>query len=515
MKKNTITLLLALSPFLGYSQGVKANTFDKFLKKHRVETEAVPISGLTAGHRLSIAFKAIDTALFFSITGSGWGTRTVDKGDELRLLFSNDSVISLKSVALQGIEPGPLESSYHHQYSISAKQLPALSKYTLVAVRKFSFSTFTDLKIPSPNASKLNKLSAVFAGELKKANLFRSVAQISLKNVLNHIGDSVQFCSKVYRTRYFKNSAEGPTLLDVQADFSDPFVNVVILEKDRPTFNGMPENMYLNKEVCIRGVLSLRDNIPYLAVHNRSQITVKSPVDLSEIRSFVGDSITVNGTSFAANTSSGNAVPSLLYLGAPPPNQQLNLIIENTGQTTSIRPEALANKKLRLSGVVKQENGRLQMAVRKTEQVQVLGDAEPAPSLAVKKSDTAAKSVQTTAVAQPAKQPAPAVKKEIRQTKALFPGGDSAFVRFIRNNITVPAELRTHEEKTVTISFDVDTKGIWRNLRLENSAGKKLDSELIRVLKSMPKWIPATKDGMAIPSQVTYPVVIVEKLKAL
>ncbi|HEV7333832.1 MAG TPA: energy transducer TonB [Flavisolibacter sp.] len=274
MKKNTWLLLALCLPLIGLSQGVKTNHFDKFLKKQRIEMEPIVITGLPGKDRLSITFTAVSSDLFLSLTGAGWGASTVDRENELVLHFANDSTVSIKASALQSFEPGLSEHSYRHHYILNFQQLDALSRFDLAGLRKYSFNTFSDLTIPDENRDVIKKMSGSFLEALKRANINHAVRQISVKEIRNYIGDSVSFCSKVFRTRYFKDSEEGPTLLDVQADFSDPFVNVVILEKDRAKFSGAPEESFLNKDVCISGVVRLRNNIPYLAVQSPAQIRI-------------------------------------------------------------------------------------------------------------------------------------------------------------------------------------------------------------------------------------------------
>lgn len=281
MKKNTWLFLVLCLPVIGITQGVKSNGFDKFLKKQRLEMEPVHIAGLPEKDRLSITFTAISSDLFLSLSGAGWGASTIDKDDNLVLNFSNDSTVTLKASALQSFEPGLHEHSYRHIYNLNFQQLSALGRFEITGLRKYSFDTFSDLVIPEENRDILKKSSSQFLAELKRANIDDAVKQIQVKNIRDHIGDSVTFCSKVFRTRYFKDSEEGPTVLDVQADFSDPFVNVVILQKVRAVFGNTPEVLFLNKDVCISGVVRLRNNIPFLAVHSPAQIQLqkeKEPV---------------------------------------------------------------------------------------------------------------------------------------------------------------------------------------------------------------------------------------------
>ena len=285
MKKNTWLLLVFFLPIISLSQGVKTNHFDKFLKKQRIEMDPVEIRGLPGKDRLSITFTAISSDLFLSLNGAGWGASTVDRENELVLLFANDSTVSLKASALQSFEPGLSEHSYRHHYILNRQQLDALSRFDLASLRKYSFNTYSDLTLPDENKSVIKKMSGLFLEALNRANINHALKEISVKDIRNYIGDSVSFCSKVFRARYFNDSEDGPTLLDVQADFSDPFVNVVILEKDRPKFSGTPEESYLNKDVCISGVVRLRNNVPYLAVHTPKQIRMHTnPVEKGEFK---------------------------------------------------------------------------------------------------------------------------------------------------------------------------------------------------------------------------------------
>ncbi len=513
MKKNTIIWLLLLSPLLGLSQKISESGYDKFLKKHRVATEALPVEGLTGNNRLALAFSAIGENLFLTISGTGWGTATIDKADELRLRFSNDSVITLASTSLQGFEPGAAGNAYRHQYALAPAQLEAFAKASLAGLRKQSFSAFSDLSLPPQNATRLAALGALFLSEIKRAGLYRPFRQITLRQIPGHIGDSVQFCGKVYKTRYFQESAGGPTLLDVQADFSDPFVNVVILQKDRDQFGGAPEKKYIGREVCISGVLSLRNNLPYLELRHRGQLTVKSPVDLAEIGLFVGDSVTTTGTVFSGSfLEDGQTKPTLLNMGAPYPGQPLTLVIAAADRPSFGKPEALyVEKVVKVAGRVEAFNGRPQMVLRQPGQVVIVGAASP-----VAPAPTAGNTGQRGAgpvMELPPVTVAPPAKKNAvvpAATAAGFPGGDTAFRLFIKRNFVIPDGIPLTERKEVTLSFEVDVRGIWRNMRLLTSAGKELDRELVKVLKRMPKWLPATREGKAVSSQVTYPVVLIE-----
>ena len=75
---------------------------------------------------------------------------------------------------------------------------------------------------------------------------------------------------------------------------------------------------------------------------------------------------------------------------------------------------------------------------------------------------------------------APVIKREDTFEEASFPGGSTALTQYI---------------KTGSLS----------NIKVEKSLVPILDEEAIRVLKSMPKWTPAKKNGKVVKSHATVP----------
>ena len=84
-------------------------------------------------------------------------------------------------------------------------------------------------------------------------------------------------------------------------------------------------------------------------------------------------------------------------------------------------------------------------------------------------------------------------KKE--ESGAEFPGGLSAFSRFLSKNLRAPADLEPGVKKTVLVQFKVDIDGKISEIVILNSAGENYDKEVIRVLKKMPAWKPAVQNG--------------------
>lgn len=100
-----------------------------------------------------------------------------------------------------------------------------------------------------------------------------------------------------------------------------------------------------------------------------------------------------------------------------------------------------------------------------------------------------------------------AVKSDQREPE--FPGGQEAWINFLRKNLIVPGELDAGEKKMVQIRFVVSTDGSITDFEIMQSAGKDFDNEVIRVLKKMPKWKPAVENGRPVIRSYTQPVTFI------
>lgn len=93
-----------------------------------------------------------------------------------------------------------------------------------------------------------------------------------------------------------------------------------------------------------------------------------------------------------------------------------------------------------------------------------------------------------------------------------FKGGDTALMQWLSQNIKYPVEA---EEKgvqgRVIAFFVVEGDGSISNVKIEKGVEPSIDNEAIRVLKTMPRWLPGKQDGK--PVRVRYAVPITFKLQ--
>ena len=80
-----------------------------------------------------------------------------------------------------------------------------------------------------------------------------------------------------------------------------------------------------------------------------------------------------------------------------------------------------------------------------------------------------------------------------------FPGGPAAMMKFIADSLRYPSVVCTGGvEWRIVVRFVVDCKGNIVNPLVVRSVDPLLDREAIRLVKSMPKWIPGRQNGKPV-----------------
>lgn len=96
---------------------------------------------------------------------------------------------------------------------------------------------------------------------------------------------------------------------------------------------------------------------------------------------------------------------------------------------------------------------------------------------------------------------------EETDTKPQFPGGDAAYKKFLSRSVKYPQEaLKKKLQGSVKIGFTVNPDGSIVNAKVERKVNTLLDNEALRVVKSMPKWIPGLCQGKPVPVKMTVPI---------
>ena len=88
-----------------------------------------------------------------------------------------------------------------------------------------------------------------------------------------------------------------------------------------------------------------------------------------------------------------------------------------------------------------------------------------------------------------------------------FPGGPSALMQYLSSNIKYPVVAEENGvQGRVVCTFVVEKDGSITDVRVVKSVDPSLDKEAVRVVKSMPRWIPGKQNGSAVRVKYTVPV---------
>ena len=88
-----------------------------------------------------------------------------------------------------------------------------------------------------------------------------------------------------------------------------------------------------------------------------------------------------------------------------------------------------------------------------------------------------------------------------------YPGGDEARIKFLQENMKYPEEAKElGVQGKVFVTFVVEVDGSITDVRVLRGIGSGCDDEAIRVVKSMPKWVPGKQRGVPVRVQFNLPI---------
>jgi TonB family protein len=88
-----------------------------------------------------------------------------------------------------------------------------------------------------------------------------------------------------------------------------------------------------------------------------------------------------------------------------------------------------------------------------------------------------------------------------------YVGGMEAMTKYMVSNIRYPEEaVKSKTTGRVVVSFVVTKDGKVTKTTVKRGVSKELDAEALRVVSSMPNWIPGEKDGKKVDAEMVIPV---------
>ncbi|MBO5133116.1 MAG: energy transducer TonB [Paludibacteraceae bacterium] len=96
---------------------------------------------------------------------------------------------------------------------------------------------------------------------------------------------------------------------------------------------------------------------------------------------------------------------------------------------------------------------------------------------------------------------------QVVEKMASFPGGNAKLMEFLRKELVYPQiAIDNNVQGRVFVQFVVNRDGSIQDVKVTRGVDPILDEEAIRVVKKMPKWVPAEQRGKTVRSRFTLPV---------
>jgi TonB family protein len=93
------------------------------------------------------------------------------------------------------------------------------------------------------------------------------------------------------------------------------------------------------------------------------------------------------------------------------------------------------------------------------------------------------------------------------EQKAYFPTGIPGLMRYVAHHLDYPAQAKSAKvQGDVIVEFTVSPSGAVDQVNISQGLHPACDKEAIRLVKQMPKWIPAYQSGQPVSTVFLLPV---------
>jgi len=108
----------------------------------------------------------------------------------------------------------------------------------------------------------------------------------------------------------------------------------------------------------------------------------------------------------------------------------------------------------------------------------------------------------------PIREPKAPVPGALLSEMPQFPGGQEAFVEFLKSNLKYPRrELQWDISGKVYLQFTINKKGKVTDVVVAKGATANFDAEALRVGRKIPAWSPGKQGGIPVKCQFLVPIV--------
>jgi len=161
-------------------------------------------------------------------------------------------------------------------------------------------------------------------------------------------------------------------------------------------------------------------------------------------------------------------------------------------------PETMVEK-VKFSAPVVVEDSTIETGLTSMDDLNKKGNVEaPTEDVEVEVKDEGPKVIET---------PVQAEIFTVVEEQPSYPGGEEARIGYLQQNIKYPEEAKELGiQGKVFVTFVVEVDGSITDVRVLRGIGGGCDEEAIRVVKSMPKWVPGKQRGVPVRVQFNLPI---------
>ena len=161
-------------------------------------------------------------------------------------------------------------------------------------------------------------------------------------------------------------------------------------------------------------------------------------------------------------------------------------------------PEAMVEK-VKFTAPVVVEDTTIEVSMASMDDLNKKGNVEaPTEDVEVAVKDEGPKVIET---------PVAAEIFTVVEVQPGYPGGEEARISYLQQNIKYPEEAKELGiQGKVFVTFVVEVDGSITDVRVLRGIGGGCDEEAIRVVKSMPKWVPGKQRGVPVRVQFNLPI---------
>lgn len=97
--------------------------------------------------------------------------------------------------------------------------------------------------------------------------------------------------------------------------------------------------------------------------------------------------------------------------------------------------------------------------------------------------------------------------EEVIITQPEFKGGINAMYKYVTDNFEYPEEAsKRWISGKVEVEFTIEKSGDVTYVGILKGIDEMVDAEVLRLLKGMPRWTPATRNGVPVRYKVSMPI---------